>query len=199
MTAVGMHASQWARVVLDELEIDLSRNAAHLVETLAHIANETGEAWPSLDRLMRRMRLGRTAVKDARSELVAVGLLKPTGANRGGRRRSDGTGITARYALALPAYPHGFAVHNRPPRRPVDDVDAVHNRPPAEQEPAAPAAAKSHEVPLVLTNRDALRAVPTNSERRFPMTITVDPVPTDATWDDYYAPVGMDGGTWDVR
>ncbi len=189
-----MHASAWARIVLDELELDLSTPARHLVETLAHIANETGEAWPSLERLTRRMGRSRTIVAAARAELVAAGLLHASGANRGGRRRSDGSGITARYRLALPVTPAGFAVHNRPAGRTVDDVDAVHNRPEIDHEPSGPPDAKSHEVPLVVTNS---YAVP----RGAPLTVSVsvDHVPPGADWDDYYAPVGMNGGAAHVR
>jgi len=185
MSAAGMHASQWARVVLDELDLDLSRDARHLVETLAHMGNEIGTAWPSLARLQRRMGLGRTAVTDARRELVAIGLLHAAAPNKGGRRRSDGRGIAATYRLALPVTPTGFV---RPqPSAPADGSrrKVIQNRPPQTKEPSAPADAKSHRSPTVNTSTDACNARAANGEPK--ILVTIERIePGDATsWEGF--------------
>ena len=115
-----MHASQWARIVLVELELDLSPAAAHLVDALAHYANEQALVWPTVDTLMTRMRRKRRYVEQARAELVRAGLLHPVSGQTGGRR-ADGKGVRACYQLALPT------VHNPAPLCVVDEVDLVRN------------------------------------------------------------------------
>ncbi len=187
-----LHASKWARIVLVELELELSPGARHLVDALAHYANEQGTVWPTVDTLMTRMGRSRRFVEQARAELVKLRLLLPVSGQTGGRR-ADGAGVRARYRLALPesTTPHRRAGFTAPEISTTPHVTT--------KNPAPPCGDKTHRRPTVNTSTDAVPRGAAHDGAEFPMTITVDPVPDGATWDDYYAPVGMNGGSWDVR
>jgi hypothetical protein len=92
-----------------------------------------------------------------------------------------------------------------PPRRDVhrgatSDTPEISTRVPPECTPGVPPVAPE----LTTETRDGCHtrddSPPTPvPAAEFSMHITVDPVPDGATWDDYYAPVGMNGEPWNVR
>jgi len=165
MTVEGLHASAWARVVTTELELDMTPGAAHLVEVLAHYCGEQGDVWPSVTTLMTRMRRKRRFVQDARAELVRIGLLEAVSGQRGGRRKGDGKGITARYRLALPV------IQNPAPPCAVRTPEVIQNPAQNDREGCAPAHPKSHRSPTVNTSSDACNARAANGEPKILITM----------------------------
>ena len=187
MTVEGMNASQWARIVTTELELDMTAGAAHLVEVLAHYCGEQGDAWPSVETLMTRMRRKRRFVEEARAELVRIGLLEAVSGQRGGRRKADGRGITARYRLTLPV------IQNPAPSCGVLTPKVIQNPAQNGREPRTPVRTKSHRSPTVNTSTDA---VPRGADHDGPrISVHVEHLEgTDATsWEGFYAPVIREG------
>lgn len=107
----------------------LSPRARHLLEVLSSYADETGQAWPSVDTLAERMGITPANVRRARAELVADGWIA---VDVGGRARGDVNvyRFPVRSPLELvadPDNPRATARDSRPQPARQRAGNAVHN------------------------------------------------------------------------
>lgn len=170
--------SQYVRVVLADPTLELGARARHLLEVLAHYADHTGTAWPSVPTLAGRMGVTAANVRRARAELVNAGLIA-VDLSPGGRRGADG--LTNRYRFPVMTPLDLVHIPRASARGSDTDPRAPAREPPraSARDPRAPARAKD-------SIEGAIEGdVPTWVGQRWPLTIHVEQVPDGATWSEY--------------